>query len=116
MSLDSFNKTINDFFSETNKSVTTLDSSLNDLKFNSEFKLAELTSDINSKVSEFGVKNLLESTETKIKKDLVSTLENDHMKRLSTLNEYSTKLKQNEKDIELQQKAAKQRIDDMFAK
>ena len=86
------------------------------MKFSSEFKLAELTNDINNKVSEFGVKNLLEGAETKIKKDLVSTLENDHMKRMSTLNEYSTKLKQNEKEMELQQKAAKQRLDDMSAK
>ena len=66
---------------------------------------------LNNRVGESGLKTALEASEIKVKKELSGMLDGDHMKRMASLNEYSTKLKQNEKDIELQQKYTKQKLD-----
>lgn len=54
--LDSFGKTINTYFTQTNEKVSELQTNLNLLKLNTESKMGDLSNDLKAKISESGIK------------------------------------------------------------
>jgi hypothetical protein len=66
--LETFNKTINSYFTQTNEKVSDIQSGLNVLKLNTESRITDLNLDLNKKMSENNVKAALEGSETKVKK------------------------------------------------
>ena len=57
------------------------------------------------RVSEGNLKAALSAAENKIKKDLEAQLKNDHMQRLSTVNELKQSFKEVDKDNDIKNKA-----------
>ena len=90
---DSFSKTINSYFSQTNEKVASLESQLNTLSKTHGSKIDDINGALAKRISEGNLKAALDAAESKIKKDLESMLKNDHMQRLSTVNELKQSFK-----------------------
>ena len=68
---------------------------------------------MNKRISEGNLKAALDAAENKIKNDLESMLKNDHMQRLSTVNELKQSFKEVEKDMDLKNKVAANKMHDL---
>jgi hypothetical protein len=68
--IDSFSKTINSYFTQTNEKVSELQSGLNTLKLNTEGKIADLSGEMRKKISENSLKATIDASEQRVKKDL----------------------------------------------
>lgn len=86
------------------------------LSKSTESKFDDINGSLGKKVSEGSLKATLEGWETKIKKDLENSLKNDHMQRLSTVNEVKQSFKEAEKDIDLKNKAAAAKMQELADK
>jgi hypothetical protein len=71
-----------------------------------ESKFDDVNTLLGKRISEANLKAALEASENKIKKEMEAMLKNDHMQRLSTVNELRQSFKEVEKDIDLKNKAA----------
>lgn len=58
--LETFNKTINGYFTQSNEKVSELQSSVNTLKLNTESRIGDLIADMGRKISESSIKAALE--------------------------------------------------------
>jgi len=96
--------------------VASLDSQLNTLSKTHGSKIDDINVALSKRISEGNLKAALEATENKIKKDLESMLKNDHMQRLSTVNELRQSFKETEKDIDLKNKAAAAKMQELTEK
>jgi hypothetical protein len=73
--------------------VASLESQLNTLSKTHGSKIDDINGVLAKRVSEGNLKAALDAAESKIKKDLESMLKNDHMQRLSTVNELKQSFK-----------------------
>jgi len=96
--------------------VASLDSQLNTLSKTHGSKIDDINVALSKRISEGNLKAALDAAENKIKKDLESMLKNDHMQRLSTVNELRQSFKETEKDIDLKNKAAAAKMQELTEK
>lgn len=114
--IDSFSKTINSYFTQTNEKVSELQSGLNTLKLNTEGKVADLSGEMSKKISENSLKATIDASEQRVKKDLENTLKNDQMQRMSTVNELKNSIKESEKDLDLKNKSMAMKMQELTEK
>lgn len=91
-SLDSMTKNINLYFTETNKKLASLETDLSTHKRETGANIETINNNLNQRVSEVQLKAALNGLGEQIKSSILGDLSNDQMKRMATLNEYSTKL------------------------
>lgn len=103
--MESFGKNINNYFNETNQQVSNLQNQLGSYRQLTDNKLQEISADLARKVTEGSLKASLSAASANIQKELETTLKNDHMLRLTVINEAKNSFREVEKDVELRNKA-----------
>ena len=86
------------------------------LKKTHESKFDDMNAALGKRISESGLKTSLDAAENKIKKDLEAQLKNDHMQRLSTVNDLKQAFKEVEKDNDIKNKAMSIKMQDFSEK
>lgn len=115
-SLDSMTKNINLYFTDTNAQVSALQTELSEHKRNSKASFEDVKHNINGKVSQIQLEAAIQGISERVKSEMESELRDDNMKRLAVVNEFSTKLKEHMKDVELKAKVTKNTVKELSEK
>ena len=114
--LDSSNTTMHSFFKQTNEKVSKIESDHNMFQLEATNRMDEMGRELGKRVSEQGLKVVLDGHENKIKKEMEGALKSDHMQRLSTVNDVKTAFKEVERELELKNKMVSAKLQELAEK